>query len=200
MRLQPFSRAAPHFARGALEAWLPEAGIEYVWAKDLGNPALVNAQRARRGAPPDARARPFEELLTTRDVRAALDALARRARAAPPRARVAIMCAEETWARDAAHARARAPPAPRGRGGACHRWHIAEELSARRGFDVRHILPGGALEPHVAPAVPAWARAARAAPGAGEQRRIGPAGSGAEGGPASRGGDPTTQRESKRKR
>ena len=108
--------------------------------KDLGNPAVVNLQRARRGEPPDPSARPFGELLSTRDVRAALVALRRLARGdenfdgggedvslTRRRPRVAVMCAEETWVRDAEFAsRRRAPPAPRGKGGACHRYHIAE--------------------------------------------------------------------------
>ena len=69
---------------------------------------------------------------------------------------------------------------------------IAEDFATRHGFDVRHILPDGTLEPHVAPAVPAWARP-RATPEAADA-----APAIADGAPA-RPGDPA-QRESKRRR
>ncbi len=36
IRAFPVSKRYPHFNGEALQMWLPEAGVEYVWCKDLG--------------------------------------------------------------------------------------------------------------------------------------------------------------------
>ena len=36
IRSFPMSRRMPYFNRERLELWLPEAGIEYLWMKELG--------------------------------------------------------------------------------------------------------------------------------------------------------------------
>ena len=36
VRSAPGSRRNPHFGRAELERWLPTAGIDYRWEKDLG--------------------------------------------------------------------------------------------------------------------------------------------------------------------
>jgi len=77
IRIAPGSRRNPQFARGALEEWLPEAGIAYrwdtAWHEDM-----------YRG---------YAEYMRSPDFRAAIDAVLAEAEAR----RVTVMCSESLW-------------------------------------------------------------------------------------------------------
>ena len=54
IRSLPMSRRLPHFNRESLEKTLPEAGIRYVWMKELGGRRKKSAM-TRRTSPSGAR-------------------------------------------------------------------------------------------------------------------------------------------------
>jgi uncharacterized protein (DUF488 family) len=125
VRIAPGSRRHPHVARGALERWLPEAGICYRWDKRLGG--------FRRPEPdsPDVAwqvdmFRGYAGHMRTAGFLAAMDQLLAQADAQV----TAVMCAESLWWR-------------------CHRRMLADFASAARGVEVRHLMHDGRLEEHV---------------------------------------------------
>jgi uncharacterized protein (DUF488 family) len=124
VRTAPGSRRHPHFARAAMEGWLPAAGIDYRWERDLGG--------FRRAAPNSVNTalrhpafRGYADHMRTPSFRAALDAVRDEAAAAP----TAVMCAESLWWR-------------------CHRRLLADAAELLDGVDVVHLLHDGRLEPH----------------------------------------------------
>ncbi|CAO5247663.1 DUF488 domain-containing protein [Frankia sp. AgKG'84/4] len=125
VRSVPGSRRNPDAGREALAAWLPEAGIDYRWERDLGG--------FRRPAPdsPDVvwRNASFRGYAGhTRDPRfqAAMDRLLDGA----GQVRTAVMCSESVWWR-------------------CHRRIIADVAVLARGWSVRHLMHDGRLVEHI---------------------------------------------------
>jgi uncharacterized protein (DUF488 family) len=123
VRSVPRSRRMPHFSKEELERSLPEHGIEYRHAPELGG--------FRRPLPDSANTgwrvggfRGYADYMETEGFGAAL----RRLETIASECRAAIMCAEGLWWR-------------------CHRRLISDALLAR-GWRVRHIEPGGELEDH----------------------------------------------------
>src|SRR5882724_9569659 len=101
IRTAPGSRRNPHFARAAMEEWLPEAGIAYRWDKRLGGfrkPSAGNPDVAWR----EDMFRGYAEHMRSADFGAAIDAVlaeaalaeAALAEAAPGSGLVAVMCSE----------------------------------------------------------------------------------------------------------
>jgi uncharacterized protein (DUF488 family) len=124
VRTAPGSRRHPHVGRIAMEGWLPAAGIEYRWERDLGG-----FRRAAADSPNTALRHPafrgYADHMRTPTFRAALDAVLADAAEAP----TAVMCSESLWWR-------------------CHRRLIADAASLLGGADVVHLHHGGRLEPH----------------------------------------------------
>ena len=122
VRRFPGSRRNPQFSRGALEAALPEAGIAYRHAVDLGGRLADEPGEERFEC---IRVPAFRAYAARMGTDAWQEALA----AALAEPAPALMCSETPWTK-------------------CHRRLIAELLHAR-GHEVRHLVRPGRTEPHV---------------------------------------------------
>ena len=123
VRSAPGSRRMPHFARAALEAWLPEAGIAYLHMPELGGlrrprPNSVNGGWRNDGF------RGYADYMQQPEFWSALEQLRKLA----SERRTAIMCAEAVPWR-------------------CHRSLISDALTAR-GVRVLHITGRGEPSQH----------------------------------------------------
>jgi len=119
VRSHPYSRFAPHYAYKALQRWLPEAGIAYVFlGRELGarsnNPACYRQGRVQFD-------RLAEEPQFADGVRRVLEGVRRY--------RIALMCAE------------REPLE-------CHRTLLVARRFCESGMTVGHIHGNGSLEDH----------------------------------------------------
>ena len=123
VRTVPQSRANPQFNRDELEAKLPEAGIAYSHAKDLGGLRHPTKDSPNSGWRNES-FRGFADYMQTEDFRQALDRIIDQANATP----TAIMCAETLPWR-------------------CHRSLIADALVVR-GLDVVEIFDAAKSQPH----------------------------------------------------
>ncbi len=123
VRTAPGSRRHPQVARAALAEWLPAAGIDYRWEKDLGgfrtpapdSPDVVWREPMFRGYAGWMRQEPF---------RAALDRVLAAGEA------TAVMCSEAVWWR-------------------CHRRLLADAAVLLHGVPVRHLMHDGRTPEHV---------------------------------------------------
>jgi uncharacterized protein (DUF488 family) len=123
VRRFPGSRRWPWFAAAAMARWLPEHGIAYVPATDLGgrretaadSPNVALRERGFRG---------YADYMQTDAFRGAFDALLGGAAAIP----TAIVCSETLWWR-------------------CHRRLIADAAVLLAGVDVVHLV-GTIRQPH----------------------------------------------------
>jgi uncharacterized protein (DUF488 family) len=124
IRSFPMSRRLPHFNREALEKSLPEAGIRYVWMKELGG----RRKKIREDSPNVALRSPsfrnYADYMLTDDFRQAIEELVRLAE----HSRAAYMCAERLYFR-------------------CHRMLVSDWLVAH-GHEVLHIDGTGPAKPH----------------------------------------------------
>jgi uncharacterized protein DUF488 len=123
VRSFPGSRRYPHFNKGPLSETLPEAGIEYLHAPELGGrrkprPGSKNIAWQNEGF------RGYADYMETADFQNGIKALLELGGSK----RAAIMCAEALWWR-------------------CHRSLIADYLKAR-GVEVIHIVSTGKAELH----------------------------------------------------
>ncbi len=123
VRTVPRSRANPQFNRDELEVKLPEAGIAYSHAKDLGGLRHPLKDSPNSGWRNDS-FRGFADYMQTEGFRQALDRLIEQANGTP----TAIMCAETLPWR-------------------CHRSLIADALLVR-GLDVVEIFDAGKSQAH----------------------------------------------------
>ena len=124
VRTAPGSRRNPHVGRDELQRWLPDAGIAYRWAKDLGG--------FRKPAPdsPDVgwtnpSFRGYAGYARTPQFVAAIDEVLAEA----ANQTTAVMCSESVWWR-------------------CHRRIIADFAVLARGVVVRHLMHDGRLAEH----------------------------------------------------
>jgi uncharacterized protein (DUF488 family) len=127
VRSYPGSRRNPQFGREAMAAWLPEAGVAYDWAPDLGGrrkvvPGSPNVALRHEGF------RAYADHMATPAFAAALDRLLAEV-ADPAGARTAVMCAESVWWR-------------------CHRRLLADAAVLLRQVPVLHLVHDGRLAPH----------------------------------------------------
>jgi Domain of unknown function DUF488 len=124
IRTAPGSRRNPHFARAAMEEWLPAAGIAYRWEKRLGGfrrPSARNPDAAWR----EDMFRGYAEHMRSADFGTAIEAVL----AGMESGQVTVMCSESLWWR-------------------CHRRLLADFVSVARGTEVRHLMHDGRVEAH----------------------------------------------------
>jgi uncharacterized protein (DUF488 family) len=117
------SRRYPQFAGVAMASALPEQGIEYVPAPELGG-RRTPAKASRNTAWRNAGFRGYADYMASAEYAQAREHLA----ALAARTRTAIMCAEAMWWQ-------------------CHRGLIADDFKAR-GWTVLHLLSPGRVEEH----------------------------------------------------
>lgn len=126
VRRYPGSRRHPHFAREAMEVWLPAAGVAYRGLVALGG---------RRKPSPDSpntgwrnlQFRAYADYMVTDDFAAGVGEL----KALAAERSVAVMCSEAVWWR-------------------CHRRLLADHLVLVEGISVCHLFHDRRLSPHEA--------------------------------------------------
>jgi uncharacterized protein (DUF488 family) len=124
VRSFPGSRHNPQFGRQEMERWLPDAGIDYIWMKDLGG---------RRRPVPESRHvalrndsfRAYADYMETSAFLAGVGELMTVCRDQS----VAVMCSESLWWR-------------------CHRRLLADHLVAIRHVEVLHLMHDGRVTVH----------------------------------------------------
>jgi uncharacterized protein (DUF488 family) len=124
IRSFPVSRRLSHFNRESLEKSLPEAGIKYVWIKELGG-----YRKKIRGDSPNLALRNqsfrnYADYMLTEDFQRGIAQLLQLAE----QSRTAYMCAERVYFR-------------------CHRMLVSDWLVAH-GHEVLHIDGVGPVKPH----------------------------------------------------
>jgi len=124
IRSFPVSRRLPHFNREALDKSLPEAGIRYIWMKDLGGRRKTIRDDSPHIALRNDSFRNYADYMLTNQFRDAAEALVKMAE----KARTAYMCAERVYFH-------------------CHRMLVSDWLTAH-GHEVLHIDGTGPAKPH----------------------------------------------------
>ncbi|HSK89743.1 MAG TPA: DUF488 domain-containing protein [Euzebyales bacterium] len=122
VRRHPVSRRNPQHARRELERWLPDGGVAYRWAPDLGG-RREPAPASPHTAIADPALRGYADHMATPAFRAALRDLL------DADAPTAVLCAEGEWRR-------------------CHRRFIADAVVLMRLGEVRHLRHDGGVERH----------------------------------------------------
>jgi uncharacterized protein (DUF488 family) len=125
VRSFPGSRHNPQFAREEMERWMPDAGIGYVWMRELGGRRRPMAGSKHVALRHDA-FRAYADYMETPAFLAGVDELLTLARSEP----TAVMCSESVWWR-------------------CHRRLLADHLVLVRGIEVVHLMHDGRLTPHM---------------------------------------------------
>ena len=124
IRAFPMSRRLPHFNRESLEKSLPQAGIDYVWMKELGG----HRKKIRDDSPHIALRndsfRNYADYMLTPEFEAAAKRLIELAVAKP----TAYMCAERAFFH-------------------CHRMMVSDWLISH-GNEVLHTTPPASVKPH----------------------------------------------------
>lgn len=124
IRSFPMSRRLPHFNRESLEKSLPEAGIQYVWMKELGGRRKKSHEDSPNvGLRNDSFRNYADYMLTPEFERAAADLIN-----LAEQSRTAYMCAERVYFR-------------------CHRMLVSDWLVAH-GHEVLHMDDKKPAKPH----------------------------------------------------
>ena len=118
------SRRLPHFNREALEQSLPEAGIRYLWMKELGGRRKKIRQDSPNIALGNDSFRNYADYMLTQDFQRGIAELL----ALAGQSRTAYMCAERVYFR-------------------CHRMLVSDWLVAH-GHEVLHIDGTGPVRTH----------------------------------------------------
>ncbi|MGH9040336.1 MAG: DUF488 family protein [Acidimicrobiia bacterium] len=127
VRSFPGSRRHPHFARTAMEEWLPAAGVAYSWERRLGGRRRPVPGSRHVGLTHEAFQAYADHMATPEFAEAVAELLALgRSR---PEGATAVMCAESLWWN-------------------CHRRLLADALVLRHGAVVEHLMPDGRIAPH----------------------------------------------------
>ena len=116
IRAFPMSRRLPHFNRERLELWLPEAGIEYLWLKELGGRRKKTLKESPNVGLRNDSFRNYADYMLTEEFQRGAARVSELARTQ----RVAIMCAERMWFQ-------------------CHRMLVSDYFVAH-GNTVKHII------------------------------------------------------------
>ncbi|WDF35112.1 DUF488 domain-containing protein (plasmid) [Arthrobacter agilis] len=124
VRIGPGSRKFPHVNKDAMERWLPEHGIDYLWAKDLGG-----FRKLLPGSPDTSLRnqsfRGYAGYMRTPGFISALETLLAQASAIP----TVIMCSETLWWR-------------------CHRRLISDNATLLHDTSVQHLISGSRTTNH----------------------------------------------------
>ena len=124
IRAFPASRRHPQFNRESMQQWLGEAGVEYVWEKDLGGRRGKGlADSPNKGLRNDS-FRNYADYMLTQEFTAAAERVVTLAAEKP----TAIMCAEAVYFQ-------------------CHRMLVSDWLVAH-GHEVLHITDTKKAHPH----------------------------------------------------
>jgi len=124
IRAFPMSRRLPHFNRESLERALLEAGITYVWMKQLGGRRKKSLTESPNYALRNESFRNYADYMLTPEFEQAIGELLEQA----ARSRTAYMCAERVYFR-------------------CHRMLVSDWLVAH-GHEVFHIDAEKSAKPH----------------------------------------------------
>lgn len=124
IRAFPMSRRLPHFNRESLEKALPEAGIEYVWMKELGGRRKKAHSESPHLALRNDSFRNYADYMLTAEFEQAMERLIGLAENSP----TAYMCAERVYFH-------------------CHRLLVSDWLVAH-GHEVFHIDDEKPPKPH----------------------------------------------------
>ena len=124
IRSLPMSRRLPHFNREALEKTLAEAGIRYLWLKELGGRRKKIRDNSPNVALRNDSFRNYADYMLTEEFQHGASELITLAE----QSRTAYMCAEGVYFR-------------------CHRMLVSDWLVAN-GHEVLHIDGTGPLKPH----------------------------------------------------
>jgi len=124
IRSIPMSRRLPHFNREGLEKTLPDAGIRYVWLKELGGRRKKIRDDSPNVALRNDAFRNYADYMLTEDFRCGIAELIKLAE----QSRTAYMCAERVYFR-------------------CHRMLVSDWLVAH-GHEVLHIDGNGPVKSH----------------------------------------------------
>lgn len=124
IRTYPMSRRLPHFNRENLEKALPEAGIQYIWMKDLGGMRKKSLEDSPNVALRNASFRNYADYMLTPQFERAIAELIKIAE----HSRTAYMCAERVYFK-------------------CHRMLVSDWLVAH-GHEVLHIDDEKPPKPH----------------------------------------------------
>lgn len=124
VRSFPGSRHNPQFGREEMERWLPAAGLDYVWLRQLGGRRRSVADSKHVALRHNA-FRAYADYMETDDFLAGVDQLL----ALAVSDLTAVMCSESVWWR-------------------CHRRLLADYLVLARGLDLVHLMHDGRLTPH----------------------------------------------------
>lgn len=124
IRAFPMSRRLPHFNRESLEKALPDAGMKYVWMKELGGHRKKIRDDSPNIALRNASFRNYADHMLTPEFEGAMTKLLDFAAKAP----TGYMCAERVYFK-------------------CHRMLVSDWLVAHD-HEVLHIDGTGPLKPH----------------------------------------------------
>jgi uncharacterized protein (DUF488 family) len=124
IRSFPMSRRLPHFNRENLERSLPQAGIAYLWLRELGGRRGKQTPESPNTALRNASFRNYADYMLTPAFQNGISELLRIAENGP----VAIMCAERVYFH-------------------CHRMLVSDYLTAH-GHEVLHIDDEKPARPH----------------------------------------------------
>jgi uncharacterized protein (DUF488 family) len=124
IRAFPMSRRLPHFNRESLEKALPEAGIQYVWMKELGGRRKKILAHSPHIALRNDSFRNYADYMLTPEFEQAMERLIKVAEKSP----TAYMCAERVYFH-------------------CHRMLVSDWLVAH-GHEVLHIDDEKPTKPH----------------------------------------------------
>jgi uncharacterized protein (DUF488 family) len=124
IRAFPASRRLPHFNRESLEVSLPEAGIDYVWKKEMGGRRRKTLSDSPNTGLRNDSFRHYADYMLTPEFQLAAEDVRQLAIAAP----TAYMCAERVYFH-------------------CHRMLVSDYYLAH-GNEVLHIDATGPARPH----------------------------------------------------
>ncbi len=124
IRSFPMSRRLPHFNRESLEETLPEAGIRYLWMRELGGRRKKSLENSPNVALRNDSFRNYADYMLTPEFESAVAELIK----IGEQSRAAYMCAERVYFR-------------------CHRMMVSDWLVAH-GHEVLHIDDAKLVKPH----------------------------------------------------
>jgi uncharacterized protein (DUF488 family) len=124
IRAFPMSRRLPHFNREGLGKTLPEAGIIYIWVKELGGMRKKSLEESPNVALRNDSFRNYADYMLTPEFERAVTELIE----SSERSRTAYMCAERVYFK-------------------CHRMLVSDWLVAH-GHEVLHIDDAKPAKPH----------------------------------------------------